>query len=122
VSFLGRVRWKEPRRISRNAGAVPWRRTSWVAPCPPTHIPGGTLEIPDGHPSHEISAVVVYRIKMFPEGYLTIEERLTRWGLLRWVGTKIRQFHTTMPTAPRAGTKFSLSSTLLKEKFVKWLN
>jgi hypothetical protein len=57
------------------------------------------LDIPDGkrwrmprpRVSHEISAVF-QRFKMYKEGYLTVEERLTRWGLVMWTFIKIQEF------------------------------
>jgi hypothetical protein len=55
---------------------------------PQRRIPGERWRFPMSYASHEISAVLL-RIKMFREGFLTIEERLTRWGLVRWIGIKI---------------------------------
>jgi hypothetical protein len=58
---------------------------------PSSHIPGERWRIHISQTSHEISAVL-QRIRIFRFGYLTVEDRLVRWGLVLHIGEKIREF------------------------------
>jgi hypothetical protein len=58
---------------------------------PKARIPGERWRISITQTSHEISAVF-QRIKMFREGYLTVEDRLTRWGIVMYTASKIQTF------------------------------
>jgi hypothetical protein len=64
---------------------------------PSTRIPGKRWRLPQV--SHEVSAAI-QRIKLYKEGYITIEERLTRWGLVMYISTKIQEFQNTYSNRP----------------------
>jgi hypothetical protein len=63
----------------------------WWAYKPSLHIPGERWRIHISQTSHEISAVL-QRIRLFRFGYLTVKDRLVRWGLVLHIGEKIREF------------------------------
>jgi hypothetical protein len=66
---------------------------------PKIRLPGERWRIDSSQASHEISAVI-QRIQMFKEGYLTVEERLTRWGLTMYIATKIKEFQSSYLDRP----------------------
>jgi hypothetical protein len=65
-------------------------RLGWVYE-PKTRVPGECWRFHRSQTSHEISAVF-QRIQMYKEGYLTVEERLVRWGLAMHISSKIQKF------------------------------
>jgi hypothetical protein len=77
--------YPEPREFFLDDGLISWTYT------PRSRIPGERWRIHRSQACHEISAVL-QRAKMYKEGYLTVEERLTRWGLVMWNSTKIKEF------------------------------
>jgi hypothetical protein len=58
---------------------------------PKTRIPGRRWRWNPSWFSHEVSAACI-RIRLFEKGFLTVEERLTRWGIVLWISTKIQEF------------------------------
>jgi hypothetical protein len=54
-------------------------------------IPGQRWRLDTSWTSHEVSSVC-QKIKMFSDGYLTLEDRIVRWGIVNWFGFKIQEF------------------------------
>jgi hypothetical protein len=77
--------YPEPREFFLNNGLIGWDYM------PKTRMPGERWRMHRSQVSHEVSAVF-QRFKMYKEGYLIVEERLTRWGLVMWISTKIQEF------------------------------
>jgi hypothetical protein len=67
---------------------------------PKTRIPGERWRIHISQTSHEISAAC-QRMQLFEEGYITVEERLVRWGLALYIAEKIEKFRREYRGRPR---------------------
>jgi hypothetical protein len=74
-----------PREYFLDDGLLGWEYA------PRTRLPGQRWRMPINQASHEISAAL-QRVGMFFEGYLTVKDRLVRWGLVKWFGFKIQEF------------------------------
>jgi hypothetical protein len=85
--------YASPREYFLDNGLMGWHYV------PKAPIPGKRWRMLDSQASHEISAVI-QRIQMFKEGYLTVEERLTRWGLTMYIATKIKEFQSSYLDRP----------------------
>jgi hypothetical protein len=66
---------------------------------PKTRVPGQRWRIDVSSFSNDISAAF-QRITMFREGYLTVEERLTRWGLVMSNAERIQDFRRSYSNRP----------------------
>jgi hypothetical protein len=77
--------YASPRDYFLDGGVLSWDYA------PKSRIPGQRWRIHISQTSHEISSVF-QRVELFQEGYLTVEERLRRWGIVMHVASKITQF------------------------------
>jgi hypothetical protein len=74
-----------PKEYFLDGGVMAWRYV------PKTRRSEERWRAKSTHPSYEISAVLLRR-KMLQESYLTIEERLTRWGIVMHTVPIIEKF------------------------------
>jgi hypothetical protein len=73
-------------------------KLGWVY-APRLHVPGQRWRIHLSQTSHEISAAL-QRIRRFECGYLIIEERLVRWGLVWHLGHRVQNFQAEYASRP----------------------
>jgi hypothetical protein len=77
--------YKGPGECFQAGGVLAWKYV------PKMCIPGGRWRLHVTQPSHEVSAAF-QRIRVNRRGFLTVRERLTRWGLVLHIGSRIREF------------------------------
>jgi hypothetical protein len=58
---------------------------------PKTRMPGERWRWDPAWQSNEVSATCK-RMNFYGEGFLSVEARLTRWGIVLWISTKIQEF------------------------------
>jgi hypothetical protein len=68
-----------------DGGLLGWRFV------PKRRIPGERWRLHSSWTSHEVSAVCL-RVKMFSDGYISLEDRIVRWGIVNWLGLKMQEF------------------------------
>jgi hypothetical protein len=67
---------------------------------PRTRIPGACWRIYMPRASHEVSSVF-HRIKLFSDGFLTVRERLTRWGMVMQIAERIKELQDSYLDRPK---------------------
>jgi hypothetical protein len=58
---------------------------------PKKRIPGQRWRLRSSWTSHEMSSVC-QKIKMFSDGCLTLEDRIVRWAIVKWIGFNMQEF------------------------------
>jgi hypothetical protein len=74
-----------PREYFLDNGLLGWKYR------PKTRLPGESWRWGPSWQSHEVCAACK-RMKFYGDGFLSVEARLARWGLVMYIATKIQEF------------------------------